>query len=227
MTDFPHLVCLDLPCLITTSDAARREALDRALRRLGVEPGSARHAAALSSVPHWPGTAARQAFLRVFGSEVWADAAAAAYDDAFGSCAARAGVHLTAGATELVVNLRARAALVCITTEFSAGTREALLDVLVWPELVAALVSAEPHGPDGDNVVRLALGRLGIPPVDAAVLSGSASGVAAGAAAQVARVVGIDGTGDAADELWAAGAQHVASLADVAGQTRPVDLVVA
>lgn len=223
---FPELVCLDLPGLITVQPAARVEALDRALRRLGVEPGSSEYATAVASVPLWPGVAAREAFRTVLGSEDLAEAAAAAYDDAFGPCAVRAGAHVLPGATDLVLHLRARGARVCVTTEFSSASREAVLDVLLWPELVAALVSAQqPMSPDG--VVRTALTAMGVRPSEVAVLSASVSGVRSGVLADVARVVGIEGVDAGRAELILAGAGHVAPLPELAQQTRPASLVVA
>ena len=222
---FPELVCVDLPCLVTVEASARAEALDRALRRLGVDQQASEYATAAACVPVWPGQATRTAFRSVFGGDAQADAAAAAYDDAFGPCAARAGVQLRQGAVDLVNHLRARGARVCVTTEFSAATREALLDVLVWPELVAALVSAE-HG-DAHGVVRAALGRLGVRPDETAVLSGSVSGVRAGTAAGAARIVGVEGVDAGRTQLLAAGAGHVADLEDLAEQTRPASLSVA
>ena len=222
---FPELVCLDLPCLVTVEPSVRSEALDRALRRLGVDQQASEYATAAASVPVWPGPAARAAFRSVFGGDAQADAAAAAYDDAFGPCAARAGAGLRPGAVDLVSHLRARGARVCVTTEFSAASREALLDVLVWPELVAALVSADPG--DADGVVTTALGRLGVRPGETAVLAGSVSGVQAGMAAGAARIVGVEGVDAGRAQLLAAGAGHVARLDDLAEQTRPASLSVA
>ena len=224
--DVPALVCFDLPCLVDIPSGTADEALDRALRCLGLDADSPNYAAALSAGLRWPGREAHDLLRRVLGSDVWAEAAAAAYDDAFGTCAARGPAQVAAGAREVVSSLRAAGARICLTTEFSAATREALLDVLDWSDLVATLVS---HGPfdleTQDGLVEAATARLAVPALDTAVVSDTCSGVAAGRRAGAGWVVGVLGSGAAEDDLRAAGATSVARLADLAPRSLPARLL--
>lgn len=213
--DVPALVCFDLPCLVDVPPDVTADALDRAVRRLGVEAASPLHGAVLTSGVRWPGREARAALGRVFGSDVWADAAAAAFDDAFGACAVRRGVSVKDGARDVVGALRDAGAAICITTEFSAATREAVLDVLGWQDLVAMLVSADPFEPSlQQGLVEAAIGRLGVRPSDCAVVADTCSGVAAGRQAGAGWVVGVLGRADRGD-LHLAGATAVAHLPEL------------
>ena len=215
--DVPHLVCFDLPCLVGVAPGTAEEALDRALRRLGVDAGSPVHAAALAAGLRWPGREARDILCRVLGSDVWADAAAAAYDDAFGACAARGRVSVHARGPEVVGSLRAAGAAICLTTEFSASTREAVLDVLDWSDLVAMLVSYDAFEPGlQDGVIEAAVTRLAVDPIDTAVVADTRSGVAAGRRAGAGWVVGVLGCGATEDQLREAGATSLARLAELA-----------
>ncbi|GAC1611884.1 MAG: hypothetical protein NVS3B26_29190 [Mycobacteriales bacterium] len=211
----PELVCFDLPCLVVPRSSTPAEALDRALRRLGVEPSSELHTRAMALDLRWPGDAARAALGALFGSDVWADAAAAAFDDAFGAAAARQGAGVADGAGAVVSQLRGLGTRVCITTEFSAATREAVLDVLEWSELVALLVSPAEADLSGSAVLRTALERSDVASRQAVVVSATPSGVTAGALANVGTVVGVPGT-FSPGQLRQAGATYLSSLPQLA-----------
>jgi phosphoglycolate phosphatase len=215
--DAPDLVCFDLPCLVVPRPGTAEEALDRALRRLGLEPGSPLHDDALSRGLRWPGRAARAALGELLGSDVWADAAAAAFDDAFGAAVARRGVAVADGAAAAVSQLRAHGARIAVTTEFSSSTREAVLDVLDWPALVAMLVSEDPLDQTAQSsAVVTAVDRAGVARDRAVVVSASREGVAAGRGAGVVCVVGVPGGQATARELKAAGATATSSLPQLA-----------
>ena len=214
--DVPDLVCFDLPCLVDVAPGVVEEGLDRSLRRLGLDATSPLHDAALDAGLGWPGREARTVFGQVFRSQVWADAAAAAYDDAFGACAIRRGVGVARGGREVIAALREAGAAISITTEFSACTREAILDVLDWPDLVAMLLSEESCGDaETGSLVQAAAWRLGLSVRDTAVVAGTSSGVAAGCAAGAGWVVGVLGGTTSAGELLAAGASSVAQLSEL------------
>lgn len=214
--DVPTLACFDLPCLVDLAPGVADESLDRALRRLGLDATSPVHEAALAAGLRWPGREARAVLGEVFGSSVWADAAAAAYDEAFGTCAIRRGVSVAPAACDVVSALRDAGAAICLTTEFSSATREAILDVLDWSDLVAMLLSeALFEGADQTNLVELAAWRLGVLVRDTAVVSGTCSGVQAGRSAGAGWVVGVLGRGAQASALLAAGASSVAWLPEL------------
>jgi phosphoglycolate phosphatase len=208
MSHAPELVCFDLPCLLVPRPGTAEEALDRALRRLGLEPGTTLHDRAMYCGLRWPGEDARAALGDVLGSDVWADAAAAAFDDAYGAAAVRRGVTVADGAAAALAQLRAMGTRICLTTEFSAATREAILDVLDWTAPVALLLSSG----GGDAAVPTALLRADVDPGDAMVVSSTASGVQAGRRAGVVEVVGIASDRAMAGELLVAGASVITTL---------------
>jgi phosphoglycolate phosphatase len=212
-----ELVCFDLPCLLMPGEGVADEALDRALRRLDVEAGTSLHSAALRCGIRWPGLAARDMFRLLFGSRDRGDAGAAAFDDAFGALVSRRGATVVAGAAPAVAACRRAGAIVCLTTEFSAATREAVLDVLDWAELVAMAASPgdrsdEPVAP----AVRTAAARARVSGPDRlAVVSATRSGVRAGLVAGAGAIVGIPGDEEGA-ALRAAGATVVCDLGRLA-----------
>jgi beta-phosphoglucomutase-like phosphatase (HAD superfamily) len=222
----PELVCFDLPCLVVPRPGTAEEALDRSLRRLGVEPGTAQHRQLFGRAMGWPGIEALAELREVFVSDVWAEAAAAAFDDAFGAAAARHGAAVADGAAAVVSQLRAAGAKVCLTTEFSAATREAVLDVLDWPDLVAMLLSEERAAESAPTaVIMAALDRAGVDRSSAVVVSSSCSGVAAGRDAGVPCVVGIAGSAATGRQLRAAGASELSSLPRLASRWASARLV--
>ncbi len=225
MLDAPEFVCFDLPCLVVPHPGASGEALDRALRRLGLEPGAPQYERAVRISARWPGRSARAELGSALGSDVWADAAAAAYDDAFGAAVARRGAAVTDGAASSVAQLRALGARICVTTEFSAATREAITDVLDWTGLVAMMLSDD--GTTGLSqrwAVPTALARAGVTPAAAVVVSGTATGLAAGREAGVGCLVGVPGDATSA-RLRDAGATEVLALPQLASRWSGARLV--
>ena len=216
MLDTPDLVCFDLPCLVVPAAGTTEEALCRATRRLGLAPESALPLQSLAGSISWPGHEAHLALRELLGSDAWAEAAAAAFDDAFGAVAGRRGIALAPGATGCIAQLRTLGSHICLTTEFSAATREAVLDVLDWPGLVAMLVSENGPGHDVASAVEAALGRCGVSGQDTVVVSGSISGVEAGRRAAAGWVVGVPGPRASARQLRGAGADHVTGLPQLA-----------
>lgn len=208
------LVCFDLPCLVAVPPHVPREAMDRALRRLGLEPSNPLHAACVDRPPPWPGRAAHLQLLDALGSPVWAEAAAAAYDDAFGGVVARSGAVLRPGAERLLALLKQAGPPVGLMTGFSAATREAVLDVLPW-EGTALLVSDDLVGLRPRSAVQLACEALGLEP-PAVVVVADCPVVLGGAVALGAAGIGLLGTGGSAHELLLAGATDLLSLSDFA-----------
>jgi beta-phosphoglucomutase-like phosphatase (HAD superfamily) len=225
--DTPDLVILDLPCLVTPDPGTAPRALDRALGRLGIDPGSRLHDDAMTCSLRWPGEAARAALSVVLGSDAWGDAAEAAFDDAFGGLLARQGAVLVDGAAAATNQLLAHGARLCLTTEFSAATRDAILDVLEWPGLIALLLSPDldVSDPDDSSLVVAALLRSGVNGCNAMVVSGSVTGVAAGRRAGARRVVGIVGPDGSAAELMGNGATEVTGLPQLACELSDLSLI--
>jgi len=212
---FPAAVCFDLPCLVRLPEPVPAEALARALRRLGLESTGPTYDACLATVPSWPGDAARSALTAVLGSEIWGDAAAAAYDDAFGGVVSRHGAAFLPDARELLGRLWLEGLCVGLTTEFSASTREVVLDVLGW-DGTALVVSDEVTGMVPRTGLELAAGRLGVAIAAIDVVSGTPSAVHRAVVAG-ATAIGLTTQGHTAPELRAAGAVDVVQLHDLAG----------
>jgi phosphoglycolate phosphatase len=215
----PQLVCFDLPCLVVLRPGTAGEAMNRALRRLGFESETVLHQRASAIGVTWPGSAARRALAEVFGAGVWGRTAAAAFDDAFGAAVARHGADVADGASAAVAQLRGRGSHVCVTTQFSAATREAVLDVLQWTSLVAMLVSED--GEDASSpgsAVATAILRARVDPEQVVVVSGTPLGVTAGRDAGAGCVVGIHGPSATVPELRAAGATCISSLPQLASR---------
>jgi len=219
MLDAPAFVCFDLPCLVIPRPGAAEEALDRALRRLGLEPGARSYDQAMRAGVRWPGREARAALGSVLGNDVWADAAAAAFDDAYGAAVGRSGAVVADGAAACVAQLRGAGARVCITTEFSAPTREAIVDVLDWTGLVAMLLSDDNSSrPEPVSAVTTAIERAGVALDRVVVVAGTRTGVQAGRDAAVPCVVGVPSDTAPWAELRGAGATDVWALSQLAAR---------
>ncbi|GAC1441178.1 MAG: hypothetical protein NVSMB55_08200 [Mycobacteriales bacterium] len=226
MLENPDLVCFDLPCLVIPRPGTADEALTRALRRLGLEEQAGLHQPASAMGVVWPGRAARLALADIFGGAAWTRAAAAAFDDSFGAAVVRYGASVADGASAALSQLRGRGAQVCITTEFSAATREAVLDVLAWSPLDATLLSEDAEDANAPaSAVATAIWRARVDPKRVVVVSSTSAGVAAGRAAGVGCVVGIHGRETTVGQLRTAGATCISTLPQLASRWAKTDLV--
>jgi phosphoglycolate phosphatase len=127
------------------------------------------------------------------------------------------------GAETALNALRARGVRICLTTGFSAGTRELLMDVLGWRDLVDLSLSPGDgiRGRPYPDLILTALMRLDIDAVqEVAVAGDTTSDLVAGTAAGASIVAGVlTGAHDRA-QLSAAPHTHVLdSIADLPAVT--------
>ncbi|WP_269811954.1 phosphonatase-like hydrolase [Nocardia acididurans] len=150
-------------------------------------------------------------FRALLGDEDRAQAANRAFEAAYDEFAATA-VAPIPGAAEAITALRTAGIKVALTTGFSRGTQDALLNALGWNEIADLTLAPSDagRGRPYPDLVLTALLRLGIDAVDrVAVLGDTASDIATGLAAGARIVAGtLTGAHDEA-QLRAAGATHV------------------
>jgi phosphoglycolate phosphatase len=151
-------------------------------------------------------------FRRILGGEEAAQLANAAFERHY-AAAVRAGAAAPLpGAAETIIALRAAGIRVCLTTGFSAATRDALLDALGWrPLLDLALCPAEAgRGRPWPDLPLTALLRLGGAAVsELAVAGDTPSDIRSGLAAGAGLVAGVLTGAGSREELAQAGAPHI------------------
>jgi phosphonatase-like hydrolase len=131
-----------------------------------------------------------------------------AYDEAVN----RGAVGPIAGAEGVIAGLRANGVQVCLTTGFSAGTRDRILDVVGWREAIDLALSPEDAGrgrPYPDMILTAVL-RLEVDDVhDVAVAGDTASDLVAGTRAGAGIVAGVLSGVHTRTELEAAPHTHL------------------
>jgi phosphonatase-like hydrolase len=152
-------------------------------------------------------------FRAVFGGdEERAQDANRRFEAAFDGAVSRGEIEALPGAETALEAFRARGARVCLTTGFSSGTRERLMDVLGWRDLVDLSLSPGDgvRGRPYPDLILSALMRLEVDAVqEVAVAGDTASDLVAGTAAGAAVVAGVlTGAHDRA-QLSAAPHTHV------------------
>ncbi|MFB6518427.1 phosphonatase-like hydrolase [Streptomyces sp. NPDC056401] len=223
-TNTPHnhrLIVLDMAGTTVADGGLVERAFERAAERLGVEPGSADHAAKLQYVRDTMGESKISVFRHLFGTEELAQRANSAFEQAYGELVDGGLIAPIPGAREAVEKLRADGRTVVLTTGFARVTQDAILDALGWQDLAdLTLCPADAGGrgrPYPDMVLAAFLRTGAVADVRDTVVAGDTaydmlSGVRSGAGI-VAGV--LTGAHDRA-ALQEHGATHVlASIADL------------
>ncbi|MCC3778179.1 phosphonatase-like hydrolase [Streptomyces sp. UNOB3_S3] len=219
------LVVLDMAGTTVADDGLVEKAFDAAARALGVEPGTAEHAAQLAHVRATMGESKISVFRHLFGGdEEKAQRANTAFETAYGQLVDAGHVTPLPGAREAIERLRAEGRTVVLTTGFARVTQDAILAALGWTGLAdLTLCPADAGGrgrPYPDMVLTALLRTRAADSVRAVAVAGDTSydmrsARSAGAALAAGVLTG------AHDEpaLLAAGATHVlgsvAELPDV------------
>ncbi|WP_281280028.1 phosphonatase-like hydrolase [Streptomyces hundungensis] len=218
------LVVLDMAGTTVADGGLVERAFARAAARLGVEPGSAEHATMLDHVRATMGESKISVFRHLFGDETKAQAANAAFEEAYGSLVDGGLLAPVPGAREAVERLRFEGRTVVLSTGFARATQDAILAALGWRDLVPlTLCPADAGGrgrPYPDMVLSAFLRTGAVDSVRRVAVAGDTSydmlsGVRAGAGVVAGVLTG------AHDEpaLLSAGATHVlvsvAELPDV------------
>ncbi|MBP0934446.1 phosphonatase-like hydrolase [Streptomyces goshikiensis] len=129
------LIVLDMAGTTVADGGLVERAFERAAERLGVEPGSADHAAKLQYVRDTMGESKISVFRHLFGTEELARRANSAFEQAYGELVDGGLIAPIPGAREAVEKLRAEGRTVVLTTGFARVTQDAILDALGWQGL--------------------------------------------------------------------------------------------
>ncbi|MFE9564403.1 phosphonatase-like hydrolase [Streptomyces sp. NPDC006487] len=129
------LIVLDMAGTTVADGGLVERAFERAAERLGVEPGSADHAAKLQYVRDTMGESKISVFRHLFGAEDLARRANSAFEEAYGELVDGGLIAPVPGAREAIEKLRADGRTVALTTGFARVTQDAILDALGWQGL--------------------------------------------------------------------------------------------
>ncbi|MGI5449931.1 phosphonatase-like hydrolase [Streptomyces sp. CA-243310] len=129
------LIVLDMAGTTVADGGLVERAFGRAAERLGVEPGTADHAAKLQYVRDTMGESKISVFRHLFGSEDLARQANATFEEAYAELVDGGLVSPIPGARETIEKLRGDGRTVVLTTGFARVTQDAILDALGWRDL--------------------------------------------------------------------------------------------
>ncbi|MFF7502388.1 phosphonatase-like hydrolase [Streptomyces lavendulae] len=232
MTDRTHdlnLIVLDMAGTTVADDGIVERAFEHAAGRLGVEPGSADHAAKLQYVRDTMGESKISVFRHLFGTEELARRANSAFEQAYAELVDGGLVAPLPGARETIEKLRADGRTVVLTTGFARVTQDAILDALGWRDLAdLTLCPADAGGrgrPYPDMVLTAFLRTGAVADVRHTVVAGdTVYDVLSGNRAGAGIVAGVlTGAHDRA-ALTGAGATHVlAGIAELPALLAPLD----
>ncbi|MFG2618202.1 phosphonatase-like hydrolase [Streptomyces sp. NPDC048507] len=218
-----NLIVLDMAGTTVADGGLVERAFERAAEQLGVEPGSADHAAKLRYVRDTMGESKISVFRHLFGTEELARSANSAFEQAYAELVDGGLVAPLPGARETVEELRADGRTVVLTTGFARVTQDAILDALGWRDLAdLTLCPADAGGrgrPYPDMVLAAFLRTGAVADVRDVVVAGdTAYDMLSGRRAGAGVVAGVlTGAHDRA-ALDAHGATHV--LGSIAGLPR-------
>ncbi|MEV0262124.1 phosphonatase-like hydrolase [Streptomyces sp. NPDC050617] len=227
-----QLVVLDMAGTTVADGGLVEQAFDAAARTLGVEPGSADHAAKLDYVRATMGESKISVFRHLFGDEERAQRANAAFESTYGKLVADGRCAPVPGAQDAIEQLKADGRRVVLTTGFARVTQDAILDALGWRDLVElTLCPADAGGrgrPYPDMVLAALLRTGGADGVRQIAVAGDTSyDMIAGRRSGAGVVAGVLTGAHGADALRESGATHVldsvaelpALLSRAAGET--------
>ncbi len=206
-----QLVCLDMAGTTVSDDGVVDRAFGAALDAAGVD-GPGERQAMVEYVGQTMGTSKIEVFRALFGREDRARAANGAFEAAYDDAVRRGDVAPIAGAAHCLEVLRAAGVKLALTTGFSVGTRDLLLDRLGWRPLVDLVLSPADagRGRPYPDMILTALLRLEVDSVSAVgVVGDTAADMRSGRRAGAAIVAGVLTGSDNAERLQAAGATHV------------------
>ena len=186
-----ELACLDLAGTTVADDGAVERAFRTAIAGFDVDVD-----AAVDHVRATMGMSKIVVFRDLLADEARAQEANRRFEAAYASVVAGGGVAALPGAAEAIAALRAAGVKVCLTTGFSASTRDAVLDAVGWRDTIdLALTPEESAGGRGrphPDMILTAVLRLGVTDVRAVAVGGdTASDLWAGWHAGASVVAGV------------------------------------
>jgi phosphoglycolate phosphatase len=213
------LACLDLAGTLVTDDAVVEGAFLTALGSVSDLDEPEESARARELVRSSMGRHKADVFLDLLGDERLARRAVTAFEAGYDIAVARGEVQRIPGADDALRALHERGVRLCVTTGFSATTRDMLLDAMNWTERFDLALSPSDAGrgrPFPDMVLTAAL-RLGIEDVrQIATVGDTTNDLLAGTRAGAGMVVGVlSGAHDRATLATVPHTHIVDSIADV------------
>lgn len=218
------LAVLDLAGTTVSDGGIVEEAFLAALAAVGVGPDHPRLADDLDYVRATMGRSKIEVFREVLGDEDAARRANQAFEAAIDDAVRGGAVEPLPGAEAALGELRGHGLRVCLTTGFSATTRDLIVAELGWRDLVDLVLAPGPgvRGRPHPDLVLTAVLQLGIDDVRAVAVAGdTANDLLAGWRAGAGIVAGVLTGAHGRDELEAAPHTHVlASVAELPGVVR-------
>lgn len=212
-----ELAVLDMAGTTVTDDGLVLRAFEEAATAVGVPESGAEREAARTYIRDTMGQSKIEVFRHLLGAEDRAQQANATFEQVYTDSIV-GGIAPVPGATEAIAHMREAGVKVALSTGFSSGTQQRIIEALGWAD-VADVVLAPGDGGRGrpyPDLILNSLLRTGIDDVaKIAVLGDTSSDIRSGLRAGASIVAGtLTGAHDA-DTLTAAGATHVvASVAD-------------
>jgi phosphonatase-like hydrolase len=210
------IACLDLAGTTLVDGNAVETAFAEAIATVGVVPGTAAHARAMSRVREFRGRQKIEIFRTLFArDEALAQAANLSFERSYDLVVDRQGLNPVPGAESALERLRDAGVHVCLTTGFSRRTLGRILDTLDWWDRVDLALSPE----DGDgagrgrpypDLILTAALRLGVDDVrHMAVCGDTENDILSGRRAGASILAGVLTGAHDKDQLRGAGATHV------------------
>ncbi|HTT58467.1 MAG TPA: HAD family hydrolase [Acidimicrobiales bacterium] len=210
-----ELICLDMAGTTVNDQGLVLAAFRRTIDELGVTDEDA--VAAEAYVIETMGQSKIEVFRELFNER--AELANDAFERHFVRGASDVGVNEVPGARATIEELKSRGLVVALTTGFSPGTREVLIDILGWADLVPIRVSPADAGrgrPAPDMLLVCALRARVSAMANIAVVGDTASDMQAGRRAGASECIGVLTGTDNAARLFEHGAHAVVdSVADL------------
>jgi phosphonatase-like hydrolase len=208
-----RLAVLDMAGTTVRDDGVVERSFVEALTGMGFDPEGDELRDHLEYVRDTMGQSKIVVFRSVFGGdEKRAQDANARFEEAFAAAVSRGEIEPLPGAEAALHALRERGIRICLTTGFSGPTREQLMDVLGWRDLVDLSLSPGDgvRGRPFPDLVLTAVMRLEIDAVqEAAVAGDTASDLVAGSAAGASVVAGVLTGSHGREQLAAAPHTHL------------------
>lgn len=222
-----EVVVLDMAGTTIRDDGAVVAAFITAMHRLGITETDPRFGPAIAYVRDTMGRSKIEVFRHIFGDESQAIKANALFEDAYSTWLVADGAQPIPGAEATIQVLRQSGMKVCLTTGFSAATRDQLIQNVGWQLLVDLALSPGEAGrgrPHPDLVLRAAL-ELGASDVRAvAAVGDTTSDLLAGWRAGAGVVAGVLTGAHSRAQLESAPHTHILdSIADLPAVLNDLD----
>ena len=221
-----RLAVLDMAGTTVSDGGVVERSFVEALTGLGFDPAGDQMREHLDYVRRTMGQSKITVFRSVFGGdEDMAQDANRRFESAFDRAVSRGEIEPLPGAELTLDALRAGGVRICLTTGFSSGTREQLIDVLGWRDVIDLSLSPGDgvRGRPYPDMILTALMRLEVDSVhELAVAGDTTSDLVAGTAAGASVVAGVLTGAHDRRQLESAPHTHVlGSIAELPAVTFP------